>query len=309
VHVPDVFVAIRAAGERTEGASGELASAQVAAGGVQVIRERPFARALQRSMEEALRAGARWSILLDADILLAGDAMQRMCREMEAAPGPFYMMNFRILDRTFGGPAYGVHCYTTSLLSRALPVLGKAMDDQRPETRLYREMGRLGHRTVRSASVVALHDYEQYYRDLYRKMFVRAVKYGGQWQFMQATCRSAYRESPEARVMLWGLMDGMLHVYGGARSASLDAETYLRGAAVTLEMLGLEERGPLTAYSPAEPGCVIDSFVPRPEYLGNASWIAPPAGIVVERDAARDAGIFSAWLRRLSALRGRPRTA
>ena len=273
----DVTVVIRAAGERTK----ELCAAIVAEQlgdptKVHIVCERPFHKALQRSIEIAVAEDAKWSVFLDADVLLRRNALHDMLTELENAPRPFYMMNFLILDRGFCGFSYGgVHCYTTKLLEEAYQFIPMASTEQRPETYLVRQMAKAGYPWVESATIVGLHGYEQFYRDLYRTTFVRAAKFARLRGYMLRRYRAGYAYDDESKVMLWGLIDGILHserdVY-----APLDVGFYAERSSQVLEMLGIAERGPLSAADrPSYVEDVIASFVPDEDYLAHFWKLVP----------------------------------
>lgn len=274
MHPSAVNVVIRATGERTEYLCRQLVIAQLPEECVVTISERPFARALQRGIEVAIAKKARWSIFLDADILLGATAIQRMVAEMERAPETAYMMNFQLMDRGFCGPAYGVHCYNSEYLPLAMRFMEKAWRDQRPETRLYKEMAGQGYPTLLSRTIVGLHDYEQYYRDLYRKMFVRAIKYEGQVEFMMQTFRTRY-QNDDYKVMMWGLVDGVFHKRAGNDKASLDVEFYRSRSADVLGMLNIREKPPMEESVAISPDDIIASTTLDDHYRANQYWIAP----------------------------------
>lgn len=272
----EIVVVIRCAGERTEEACQRLVREQVEAGLVATVSERPFARALEKSIEIALECGSRWSLFLDADVLLRREAIPMMMAELEACSQRFYMMNFLVMDRGFCGPAYdGVHAFRTELFSQAVGFMPLAWSDQRPETRLCKEMGQRGYPTILSKTLVGLHDYEQYYRDLYRKMFVRALKYKDRIDYMASVFRAHYRQDDDYKAMLWGLVDGLIHRNAGHTYAVLDVEFYRERSAAALEMIGLTEKDPLLALPDLSPDGVIQNFQPDALYLANRDWIAP----------------------------------
>lgn len=258
-----ITVVVRNAGERTSGLCQSLIRKQIDPGSIEIVTERPFSVAQEKSMRLALEAGQEWSLFVDADVLLIQNALDVILSELTASTEAFYMMNFLVLDRGFGGPTYaGIHAYRTSMFRKALEFMDFAHQDQRPETRLCKEMARLGYPTTLSKSIVGLHDYEQYYRDLYRKMFVRAVKFKNIAVSMKEMFSMRYATEPEQQVMLWGLVDGLFYYHGGHPSAPLDVNFYMDKSEYLLNMLEIQEREPLPENFEIAPEQIINTFVP-----------------------------------------------
>lgn len=282
----DSVVVIRSVEERTEQACLDIVRAQVGADTpVHIVRNKPFAEAHVESMRLAVHSATKWALFLDADVLLRRNAIPDMLDEANAIPGPFYMLNFQVLDRGFDGPAYGgVHLYSVAHLRSALQLTETIYDVQRPESHLCIEMA---HRarvpSLRSARLVGLHGYEQFYTDLYRTTFVRAVKFARHTNYLLRLYRSRYESDSggdfEYRVMLWGLLDGM--IYRGSNSqAPLDKAQYEDKALAVLALLGLRERGTFSSEGyPIDQ--IINGHVPNEHYHEIAGHVCPAGDIAV----------------------------
>lgn len=271
---PDVFIVIRSVQERTTQICEELVRQQANnQNQVICIHETPFAEAHLKSMELAIKRGAKWSVLLDADVLLRSNALDLMIQEAEKR-GEFYMLNFGILDRGFMGPSYGVHFYPTHILSRAMQFADVARQAQKPETRICKEMVRLGVPTLVSQQVVALHGYEQYYADLYRTTFVRAVKfkYGEHLDYMLSAYRQNYHDD-ECRLMLLAAIDGHLFSKNN-KIAPLEPTFYKEQAEKALKDVGLVEKTEIE-FPNINVDKIIETHQVPKEYQQNADWLFP----------------------------------
>jgi hypothetical protein len=302
--VQDLSIVVRSVGERTESACLRAVESQVDnARAVRVVRHKPFAQAHMESLRLAIESNAKWSLFLDADILLRAGAIANMIREAEQVSAAFYMLEFRVLDKGFGGPAYaGVHLYTTRFLAAAYAYKELASDAQRPETRLCQEMARrAGIPSLLSVQLLGLHGYEQYYRDLYRTTFVRAVKFARHREYLIRRYRERYggnaEQNGDYKVMLWGAIDGML--YGSSQGkASLDAREYRARADQVMALLGFSEKEGFSG-SQREIDTTIDHFLPDTLYEANKDRICSTSRVFA---AVPDGSIT----RRLKgALRGR----
>ena len=174
----DTFVVIRAAGGRTLSACQLLIAEYMSQGCVESISERPFERALARSFQIGIDAGTKWLVTVDADLLLRPGAISQMVAFCDSLPDDVFQIQPLILDKFIGGfRKAGPRVYRTALLGKALELVPAPGEKHRPEAYIVEEMGRSGHRTVTYDFVVGIHDFEQYYRDIYRKCYVHGFKH------------------------------------------------------------------------------------------------------------------------------------
>lgn len=275
-----ICLVVRCSGERTESECIRHAEAQSQGlGRVYTVRERPFSRALFRAMEIAIQDGSPFSIFLDGDILLRPSAVAAMAQVLEEERINFFKVAFPILDRSFGGPTYGVHCYKTSLFHKALQFKELSESDQRPETRMCKEMARAGYPTVLRREIVGLHDYEQFGRDLFRKMFVRSVKFNRHLDFMLVQCARNGLQDLESRAMLAGLIEGLKFRMSGGKTASLDAAYYEELAARVFHEWGLQEKAPMGKVEGEWIEREITEHVCNEVYRANEAWLGPRRGV------------------------------
>ncbi len=66
----NVTVVIRAAGERTAASCRHLIARHVAGRNIVTVRERPFEAALAKGLRAGLEGNLRWTLCLDADVLV-----------------------------------------------------------------------------------------------------------------------------------------------------------------------------------------------------------------------------------------------
>jgi hypothetical protein len=161
----DLHVVVRSANERTISVATRLACAQLQSDNdICVIAEVPFEAALRATYTIALDAGKKWTMALDADILLAPNAIAELIRAAELMPPHYVQVQGRIWDKILGMYRQaGPRIYRTELLQRALEFVPKAGSEIRPEFYVLQQMGKLGHPSRRVSPVAGLHDFEQYY--------------------------------------------------------------------------------------------------------------------------------------------------
>jgi hypothetical protein len=142
-----------------------------------VICEKPFSAAVRRTFEIGAAYEGRYLIALDADILLFPDAVEYMLYEVERYDkGAWFRIDFPIYDK-FRGRTTGVHFYNNRYSRDFLLYLQNSGKEGvvRPE---YDNLKAFCARTGLGYSyiphyIVGKHDYFQYYRDIYRKYYMR----------------------------------------------------------------------------------------------------------------------------------------
>ena len=175
--IQDVTVIIRSAGERTLEACKKLSGYQVPPENVFVIQERPFSKAVEVCFEIGIREGNKWTLALDADILLNTQAIEHMTKKAGSLGEDLYIYQGTVLDKIYGEYRYGgPHLYQTQHLEKALEFLAKNPDSLRPESDTYKQMSSQGYMFYNDHTCFGIHEYDQYLADYFRKGFLHAKK-------------------------------------------------------------------------------------------------------------------------------------
>lgn len=164
----DAVAVIRSQGERTESVCERLVKSQFET--THIIRVSPFADAVRECFRIGLESGAEWLVTVDADVLIAADYREKISEEVKGFSG--WQVLGHMDDKLYGGVRVGgVRAYRVAAIPKLLPTV--RADAQRVEARLCTD-----HPGWRLSSLVTgRHDYEQYYRDLYRKGAAHRVKH------------------------------------------------------------------------------------------------------------------------------------
>ncbi len=241
--VGSVFVVIRTVGERTTEACRRIAEGQVAAGHVTEISERPASRAVRRGFEVGLEAGLEWTLFLDADVLLRPGGIADLVREAEAQPRSVFCAEGRVADKLLGHyRTAGVLLYRTGLLRQVLREAEITDAALRPDTHVKEQMIARGHSLHYGSTVVGVHDFEQFYVDVFRKALVHTEKHAQDlkqyaarhWQ-AEAAC------DPDLRVASWALRTRS--IFEG--EIRIDRRLFPDALTTLLQMARMEERAPL----------------------------------------------------------------
>ena len=116
-----VTVVIRSVGERTENLCRELVAAQIAHRNIFLVREKPFACAVQRTFQIGIDQGRPWTLAVDADTLLLPGVIQRLYACAENQDANLFKAQGLVIDKFLSSPrAAGNHFYRTAHLNRAL---------------------------------------------------------------------------------------------------------------------------------------------------------------------------------------------
>lgn len=206
-------IIIRSVGERTEQLCRELILAQgVAPVNVVVVREAPFSAAMRKSFEIGLERGLPWTFCVDADVLLRPGSVETMVRLADEQEENVCEIQGYILDKFFGGPRHGgVHLYRTSLLPLVLANIPAEGVNVRPERHTLYAMKTQGYPWVSVPYLVGLHDFEQYYRDIFRKCFVQAHKHLYRAELMITFWRDQVVQDEDYAIALQGFARGVTH--------------------------------------------------------------------------------------------------
>ena len=174
----DTFWIVRSAGERTTAACAALIRRFVPAERVRIIEERPFSAAISRTYELGAASGATWTCCIDADVFIHAPGWRRLLAEARRVPPRVWYVQGLTIDkfipiiRTAGT---GIYRNSAVLEARAgIPPDGTSL---RPETDTMQAMLARGWRMYRTPIVVGMHDFEQHYRDIARKMILHYHKH------------------------------------------------------------------------------------------------------------------------------------
>jgi len=242
-HLSNVAVIIRHCEERTLEYCKLLVSDQIDSDKIVVINEAPFSKAVRRTFEIGMDFNLPWTLAIDADILIKKGACREFILRAEKEDENVFSFNCKSLDKFFSYPRYGgPHLYRTSLLKYAI----KNFPNQeyiRPESKIG-EILNLKHNfsNINYEDVFCLHDYEQWYRDIYRKTFVHAKKMGKkQIESFIKYWTSNMRNDNDFKVAIAGLYHGL----SSQERISIDIRSLPNNYRNNRILSDLEEKKPL----------------------------------------------------------------
>ena len=234
-----LVVVIRTVGERTFEVCRALLLKQVPTDVVEIVNECPFEKAVQCTFEIGIRSGAKWTMTLDADVLLRDGVVKDFVAEAEGLPENYIQLEGLIHDKLTG--IYrngGPRMWRTQHLKDALQQIPASGTTIRPEYATLQRMEMLGFHSKQISLVMGIHDYEQFFQDIYRKAFVHANKH----QIWLADMVSRWKQlgfgDKDYLVALRGLYDGLMAL----EMPKIDARSHSSIVCSVIAELGLQEK-------------------------------------------------------------------
>lgn len=235
----DFIVVIRSSNERTEKLCLDLVKKQAGTHEVIVLHEKPFKRALEEGYRRAIEKKTKWLITVDADMLILPGAIKTLCSQAEEMPEHYIQLQGRIFDKISGDVRKaGPRIYRVSLLEKALRFSKKSEDTIRPESFVISAMSDAGHPSRYISYVTCIHDFEQYYADLYRKSIVHANKHKEILSRIILRAVENMKSDKDFKVILKAVWNGLM----SSQSVSIDTRLFKDEAESALEDLRLNEK-------------------------------------------------------------------
>lgn len=235
---------VRTVGERTEKVCVELVRRQKAgAERISILREGTHVGAIEKTFQIGLKSEADWLIAIDADMLFLPDAVSKIRDEISLCDPDVFVIHPAIFDKLYRMKRWGVTAYRMSMLEDLYTEFMKLRN--KPHTKIegaaIKELRKRNKKAIFSRNVAAIHDYEQYYKDLYRKAYLNAIRNPGtrvagkQW-------RKWAKHDPDYLVILLGYEDALTEKRTLTNSVNDFDVKELQGK---IKSLGLEEKEPL----------------------------------------------------------------
>jgi hypothetical protein len=241
--IQDTTVVLRNCGERTIAEAARLIAPLVPADAFHRVSAVPFSKCLHESLRIGLEQHRPWTLCIDADVLVEARGIVNLREAALAAPTCVVELQGVVFDKFFNieRPA-GNHLYRTSLLERMMAAIPPEGTSLRPETDAMNVLRSQGHPWLQTRDLVGLHDFEQYYRDIYRKCFVQAHKHREFLEYPKQYWLAMESADPDFLLATLAIADGVK----AARAPAISKE-FMDPTAIEDRMaaIGLCEKEPL----------------------------------------------------------------
>jgi len=207
----NLTVIIRTVGERTTDLCHLLLKKQVAAENIHLVQETPFTAAVKKTYELALQENRKWTFVIDADLLPASGIIAAMVAYAETLKENVFEIEGQVNDKFLESPRRaGNHLYRTRHMTEALKHIPRPTGALRPESMVLNKMSKKGYPWLATNFLVGLHDYEQYYLDIYRKSFTQAGKHRERVNKLLPLWQQKAQTDRDFKVALAGFQHGLL---------------------------------------------------------------------------------------------------
>ena len=206
-----ITIVIRSADERTEKICKNLILEQgVNPEALFIVKEAPFSRAMRRSFEIGIKENRKWTLCIDADVLLRPGSIKKLIGFAEKQKSNVCEIQGFVMDKFFGGPRQaGNHLYRTSLLKKVITCIPEEGVNIRPENHTLEKMAEIGYKWKSVPVIVGLHDHEQYNFDIFRKAFVHGIKHLDRAELLVTHWKEKAEEEPDFIVALKAFSDSI----------------------------------------------------------------------------------------------------
>jgi hypothetical protein len=240
----NLTVIIRSSGERTLSYCKKLLEFQVPEENIIVIEEAPFSAALRKTLQVGIDKEKEWTLCIDADVLVKADVLPCLMESAENADDNIFEIQGLVLDKFFPilRPA-GNHLYRTAFMDKAIKLIPEEGTSLRPESDMLNEMSANGYPWQQIDLIVGLHDFKQYYGDIYKKCFLQAHKHTEFVSLAEPYWDSKKDVDNDFRVALLGVRSGKIY----AKNVFVDRNFLTSETNDVLKLMKIEEKKPIPA--------------------------------------------------------------
>ena len=172
---------------------------------VHLIKNLKLYEAVDRCFEFAIKEKSTWLITLDADLVIRPDFMNIFFSIANSMKSDEIEAHAMTVDRLFMKyRSAGNRLYRVSSLTLLRKLLDKTKINIRPEGTMLFEATKLGYKIKPIKDVVAMHDFFQFSRDLFRKGYLSSYKHASHSSELKSTWRELSKSSLDFQVLLRG---------------------------------------------------------------------------------------------------------
>jgi hypothetical protein len=174
---------IRTVGERTEKVCIELLNRQKSIDEqLHIVNQDSHAKAVDKTLRIGQASNAKWVVAIDADMLLIPGALAAVKAEVSTCGEDTAIIHPAVVDKLYRMRRWGLTLYRQSIIEELYDIFSeiRKKENLKIEGAAIKELTKKGNRgVVFSRNVAAIHDFYQYYGDLYRKAYLNTIRNPG----------------------------------------------------------------------------------------------------------------------------------
>jgi len=234
---------IRSVGERTA----ELCAGLIRCSGHEpvVLRESTHFKAIEQTYRYGLESRAEWVIAVDADVVLSPRDVESFLVRLARQQDDVDVVYPGIADKLYRMERWaGLQVYRQTAFSRLLPMLleKKGSGQLKVERACIESLRCSGRGVFFEKCAIGLHDFFQYRRDIYRKVYLNCVRNRDMNQRASRLWKRHSAGDPDYEVALLALHDAAREQRSLENSIHDFTPAEIRQR---LRVIGVEEKGPL----------------------------------------------------------------
>ncbi|MFV1974451.1 MAG: hypothetical protein ACC651_01810 [Candidatus Scalindua sp.] len=237
---------IRTVGERTEDVCVELVNLQKDEHeSLHLLRENTHAKAVESTIAIGLESRAEWLVAIDADMLLTPGSILSIRKEIRSCSDAIVVLHPAVVDKLYRMRRWGLTVYRKAALEELNIKFQdiKKKQNIKIESAAIKALGENKQRQVYfSREVAAIHDFYQYYKDLYRKAYLNVSRNQGFNKDVKKCWKRLANSDPDYLVMYKAMEDATVESRNLTNSISDFKSSELDSI---VSGLGLKEKPPL----------------------------------------------------------------
>lgn len=208
----NLCIIVRSCGERTTELCESLIKKSIHRDNlVYVIKDFPFLKVLKIGYKKALQANCKWTIFIDGNVLPFSDSISLLCDFADQMDEKQSVIQGLVFKKFFNlALPSGNKLYRTSCMEKLIDLVETQNIEACPETLAITKLSlHYGYDPINTVPIFfGLHDYEQYYYDIYRKAFNFSRGIEKFLPYLTSFWRTK-KDDLEFKIALTGLADGI----------------------------------------------------------------------------------------------------
>lgn len=243
----NVTVIVRTVNERTSDLCIHLLTKQISKKNMHIVSESPLSKTVRRTFEISIQENRKWNLIVDADVLIKPNFIEELYAFAEEQNDDVFEIEVQIIDKFLNSAREaGNKLYRTKYLPEAINLIPEPFEAIRPDTHVCQEMEKRNKPQVKTNILMGLHDFEQYYRDIYRKSFIQATKHPEQVEKLIPHWEKMAVSDNDFKIALSGFNTGKK--YGEKVSIDINSE-FMKNFEDVMKSFKLKEKKNIDKYN------------------------------------------------------------